>query len=116
MTKYLKLTIIGTENKIGGKNMGVASLVLGIISIIIGFIPLCGSIALLPAIIGLILGIVDLVQKSKNGGSKGISIAGLILSIIAIIVIVFWVFIFSVAASQVDWNDLNNIQANITLY
>ena len=81
--------------------MGVAALVLGIISIIIGFIPLCGSIALLPAIIGLILGIVDVVLKSKKGEPKGVSIAGLILSAIAIAFIVFWVFVFGAAASGI---------------
>lgn len=88
--------------------MGVAALVLGIISIIIGFIPLCGSIALLPAIIGLILGIVDTVQKSKKGEKKGVSIAGLVLSAIAVAVIIFWVFIFSAALSNVDVNELDD--------
>lgn len=88
--------------------MGVAALVLGIISIIIGFIPLCGSIALLPAIIGLILGIVDTIQKSKKGEKKGVSIAGLVLSAIAVAVIIFWVFIFSAALSNVDANELDN--------
>ncbi len=79
--------------------MGVASLVLGIISIIIGFIPFCGAIALLPAIIGLILGIVDVVKKSKSGESKGMSIAGIVLSAIAIVVIIFWVFVVAAGAT-----------------
>lgn len=72
--------------------MGIAALVLGIISIIIGFIPLCGSIALLPAIIGLILGIVDTVQKSKKGEKKGVSIAGLVLSAIAVAVNILGIY------------------------
>ncbi len=78
--------------------MGVASLVLGIISLIIGFVPFCGIIALLPAIIGLILGIIDIVKKTKSGMKKGQSIAGLILSAIAIVVIIFW----AIVASQVE--------------
>lgn len=96
--------------------MGIAALVLGIISIIIGFIPLCGSIAIIPAIVGVILGIVDIVTKSKKGEKKGISIAGLVLSAIAIIVIIFWVFVFGVAASEMDLNDLNNIVNNSSYY
>lgn len=88
--------------------MGVAALILGIISLIVGFIPLCGSIALIPAIIGLILGIVDVVLKSKKGEKKGVSIAGLVLSSIAIVVIIFWVFIFGVAVSNTDLNELDN--------
>ena len=96
--------------------MGIAALILGIISIIIGFIPLCGSIALVPAIIGLILGIVDTVQKSKKDEKKGVSIAGLVLSAIAIVVIIFWVFIFGVAVSKVDTNELNQATENYLVY
>ena len=73
--------------------MAVASLVLGIVSLIIGFIPFCGSIALLPAIIGFILGIVSIVLNKKKGDKIGMGVAGLVLSIIATIVIIFWVFI-----------------------
>lgn len=58
--------------------MGIAALILGIISIIIGFIPLCGAVAFVPAIIGLILGIVDASKKSKTGEKKGVSIAGIV--------------------------------------
>ena len=82
--------------------MGVASLVLGIISLIIGFVPLCGAIALIPAIIGLILGIVDTVQKSKKNEKKGMSIAGIVLSAIATVIIIFWVFVFGVGVATYD--------------
>lgn len=78
--------------------MGVASLVLGIVSIIIGFIPFCGAIAFIPAVIGLILGIVDAVKKSKSQESKGMAIAGIILSAIAIVVIAWWVFVVAAAS------------------
>ncbi len=80
--------------------MGVASLVLGIISIIIGIIPFCGIIALIPAIIGFILGIVDTVVKSKKNLPKGVSIAGLILSILAIIFIIGYFIIVSIGAAS----------------
>lgn len=92
--------------------MGIAALVLGIISFIIGFIPLCGSIALVPAIIGLILGIVDTVLKSKKGEKIAISVTGLVLSAISIVVIIFWVFIFGVAASNIDTNNINEATDN----
>lgn len=78
--------------------MGVASLVLGILSLIIGFVPFCGAIALLPAIIGLILGIVDVVLKSKKSEPKGMGVAGIVLSAISIVVIVFWVFVVAAAS------------------
>lgn len=60
--------------------MGVAALILGIISIIVGFIPLCGAIAYFPAIIGLILGIVDIVLKTKKKEPRGMAIAGTVLT------------------------------------
>lgn len=80
--------------------MGVASLVLGIVSLIIGFVPLCGIIALLPAIIGVILGIIDIVKKNKTGENKSQAIAGLIMSAIAVVVIIFWVGIVGESETQ----------------
>ena len=65
--------------------MGVASLVLGIVSFVFGFIPCVNYIATVPAIIGLILGIVDAVKKSKAQEPKGMAIAGIILSALALV-------------------------------
>ena len=74
--------------------MGVAALVIGIASLLIGFIPLCGFFALVPAIIGIILGIIDVVKKSKSTEEvkpkKGVSIAGIILSSLALILIIIY--------------------------
>ena len=75
--------------------MGVASLVLGIISVLLGFVPLCGVIALLPALIGLGLGITDFVVKSRSGQSKSIGMAGIGLNCLAFIVIILWVAVVS---------------------
>lgn len=91
--------------------MGTASLILGIVSLVISFIPLLGSIAIFPAITGFVLGIVDLVKKSKSGGKKGMSIAGLILSVVAVIIIVFYVFGIAMIASLTA-NDYENTYSN----
>lgn len=73
--------------------MGVASLVLGIISLIAGWIPFVCWFVFILAVIGLILGIVDCVKKSKaNVSGKGMGIAGLILSAIAIPIIIIMSF------------------------
>lgn len=107
--------------------MGIVALVLGIVSIIIAFVPFCGIIAFLPALVGLILGIVDLVIKNKQNQNKGKSIAGVILSSIAIVIMVFWFFVFGMALSSDDiqrefknFNDeiqqeIDNEQNGITL-
>ncbi len=83
--------------------MGVASLVLGIVSFLIGLIPFCGIIAFIPALVGLILGIVEIVKKSKAKEKKGMGIAGTILSAIAMLFIIVYTFLMSVifaAASE----------------
>ena len=82
--------------------MGIATLVLGIVSFILGFIPFCGIIALIPAIIGIVLGIVDLVKRSKEGTPKGVSIAGIILSAFAVIFIIFWVIVIGIIGATTN--------------
>lgn len=76
--------------------MGVASLILGIVSVTVGCIPLLGIVALVPAIVGLILGIIDLTGKNQKKEERGFSIAGTILSSIAIVIIIFLTLIFGV--------------------
>ncbi|MDO4283275.1 MAG: hypothetical protein Q4D02_06510 [Clostridia bacterium] len=66
--------------------MGIASLVLGIISAILGFVPLCNIFALIPALIGFILGVAEAIRNGKNGGPKGVAIAGIILNVIAFVI------------------------------
>lgn len=80
--------------------MGVAALVLGIVSLVIGFIPFCGSWAIIPAIVGLVLGIIDWVKKGKSGEAKGKAIAGTICSAIAIIIIISYFIIAIVVAKE----------------
>lgn len=80
--------------------MGVAALVLGIVSVIIAIIPFCGSIAFIPAIIGLILGIVDTVQKSKKQEKKGLAVAGIVLNAIAIVFIAVYTIIAGAAVNE----------------
>ena len=102
--------------------MGIASMVIGIIALILGFVPLCGIIALVPAIVGLILGIVDTVKKSKVGAKKGMSIAGIVLCAISIIVIIgYYVLFIAAAAGSVEdlntvTNELNSYNYNYSVY
>ncbi len=75
--------------------MGIAALVIGIIAVVFGFIPFCGYFALLPAIIGLILGIIDVKNKSKAQQPKGKGMAGIVLNAVALIVILLWTLVFA---------------------
>ena len=90
--------------------MGVASLVLGILALISSWIPFICFISLVFAIIGLILGIVDTIKKNKiNDKTRGISIAGLIISAIAIpIIIMTSITSFVILSEIVDDTDYDN--------
>ena len=97
--------------------MGIASLVLGIISI--PLIPFCGIITYLPAIVGLILGIVDIVLKKKRGEKRGIAIAGTILSAISTVLITVWIILtigFGIINAVGEGNTINQSKKNADIY
>lgn len=87
--------------------MGIASLILGIIAFVTGWIPFICFISIILAIVGLILGIVDTIHKNKsNDNKRGISMAGLIVSAIAIPVVIFGcIFSFILFAIAIDDNN-----------
>lgn len=70
--------------------MGIAALVLGIISIVISFVPVIGIVAFLPALIGVVLGTIDVIIRVKSKLKKGVSVTGLILSFLSILIMVMW--------------------------
>lgn len=81
--------------------MGVASMVIGIVSAVLGFIPFVGVIAIVPAFLGFILGVVDVSLKVRSKVPKGQGIAGIVLNCVALLVIFLWVFIL--AASNTSY-------------
>ena len=80
--------------------MDIASLVLGIVSILFSFIPYCNYFMIIPAIVGLILGIIDVSQKSKLEMPKGIGITGIILNALALLImIIVGIFFMAILAA-----------------
>ena len=71
--------------------MGIASFVIGLICLILS--PFLSVFLILPAILGLILGIVSVVIKSKKKEPKGLAIAGIVLSTIALVVCILVTFL-----------------------
>ena len=63
-----------------GDGFAISSLILGIVSASIGWIPLCGIVALGPAIVGIVLGSLGL----KSVRYRNLAIAGIILSVIGV--------------------------------
>ncbi|MDO4282747.1 MAG: DUF4190 domain-containing protein [Clostridia bacterium] len=100
--------------------MEIASLILGIVSIILSFIPFVGILCYLPAIVGIILGIVALAtMKSRGKNKKGMPITGIILSgvsmILAIVMLIVWtvVGIGSYEKNMTNNSIYNSIYNNI---
>jgi hypothetical protein len=63
-----------------GDGFAISSLILGIVSASIGWIPICGLVALAPAIVGIVLGSLGL----KSLRHRNLAIAGIILSVIGV--------------------------------
>ncbi len=79
--------------------MDIASLVLGIISIVFGAFPYCGTFFALPALVGLILGIVFLATAKRHNKHKGMAIAGTATNGIALLIMVGW-WVYAAAMSD----------------
>lgn len=63
-----------------GDGMALASLIFGVLSASIGWIPVCGLVALFPAILGIVFGGLGFRSQRR----RGLAIAGMILSVLAI--------------------------------
>ena len=94
--------------------MGSASVVIGLICLILS--PFLSVFLILPALLALILGIVDTVIKSKKKLPKGLSIAGIVLSTIAlaicILIVVFAVYVYNNASDAIS-SSLTNLESEI---
>lgn len=67
---------------------GIVALILGVIAVVFSFIPIINNFAIVLAAIGLVLAIVAIVSTKKNGKKKGrgIAIAGLVLTVVALVI------------------------------
>lgn len=79
----------------GGNNgLAIAGMILGIVGFLVVFIPCVGwLLAIVLGIVGATLSGIGLGTAGKYGGGKGMAIAGLVLSILAIIWVPVWIFI-----------------------
>ena len=82
--------------------MAVASLVIGIIAAICGFIPCINYFAIIPAIVGLVLGFVGRSQAKKNGEPTGMATAGIVLNIVALALIIIWTLVIGAADAAIS--------------
>ena len=69
--------------------MDTASLVIGIVAVLVGFIPCIQVFVFIPAVVGLILGIVSFIRKRQVDEPAGMALAGIILNGIPLLVMTF---------------------------
>ena len=86
--------------------MDTAALVIGIIATMIGFIPCVNTLVILPAIVGLILGIISFRKKRELDQSSGIALAGIILNALPLIVMTTFVLLAMVTGDSYTVNEM----------
>ena len=70
--------------------LGIAALILGVVGLVGSWIPILNNISAFIAFFGVILGVIGIISISKSKGTKGgkgISIAGTLVSVVAIVVV-----------------------------
>jgi len=85
----------------GSNGLAIAGMVLGIVGFVLAFIPCAGwLLAIVMGITGAVLSGIGLASANKLQSGKGMAIAGLVLSILAIIWGPAWFFIYFYAATR----------------
>lgn len=93
--------------------LGTTGFVLGLVGLVFSPIPFVGVVAWPLVILGLIFSAVGFARtRSGAATNKGLSIAGMVVSVVGLIVCIIWVAVIGKAASDV--NDEINRAANVT--
>ncbi|EOD64811.1 MmpS family transport accessory protein [Amycolatopsis vancoresmycina] len=83
--------------------LGTAGFVLGLVGLVIAPIPLAGVAAWPLAVLGLILSAVGIARvRSGKATNKGLAIAGVVLSLLALVVSVLWLVVIGKVINDVN--------------
>ena len=86
-----------------GNPLGLTAMVLGIVAAVLAFIPCIGWLGFIPGVLAIIFGALSL--KKVNAGEadgKGMSIAGLVCGLVAVIINIAMLVILAGAVAAVD--------------
>ncbi|MEJ2856117.1 MULTISPECIES: MmpS family transport accessory protein [unclassified Saccharothrix] len=82
--------------------LGTAGFVLGVVGLVLSPVPFIGVVAWPLVVLGLIFSAVGIARVSKGKATnKGLSIAGVVASVLGLAVCITWVFIFNAAVDEV---------------
>jgi Domain of unknown function (DUF4190) len=85
-----------------GAGLAIASMVLGIIALLLSWIPIINNVAAILAVVGLGLGIPALIKARRGtAGGAGLAIAGLVTSVLAIVIVILTQLLFVKALDEV---------------
>lgn len=88
-----------------GQGMAISALILGIGALLFSLVPFIGFLSIPFALAGVGLGIAGWVRANKGFDGKGLSIAGVVTSVLALVVSVLWVTLFAAVDDQVANSD-----------
>lgn len=84
------------------KALGIVGLVIAIISLIFSFIPCVGYWALVPGLLGAIFGLVTFLNLKKSNQPSGVSLAALIIGLLAVGIAITQYYVFREAHETLD--------------
>lgn len=84
--------------------LAIIGLVLGSIAIVFSFIPCVGTLAFIPGIVGVILGVIAFLKAKDNGHPRGLSITAIAISLVACAISVFQIYAFGNMTSEMKSN------------
>ncbi len=86
-----------------GAGLAIASMVLGIVALLLSWVPIVNNLAAVLAVVGLALGIPALVRARRGThGGKGLAIAGLVTSLVAIAVVILTQAFYASVIDEVE--------------
>ncbi|HEX6360933.1 DUF4190 domain-containing protein [Actinophytocola sp.] len=83
--------------------LGLTGFILGLIGLLLSFIPLIGVVAWPLVILGIIFSAIGIAKASKGRATnKGLSIAGLVVSVIGLVICIVWATVINKAVDEVN--------------
>jgi len=83
--------------------LGTTGFVLGVIGLVFSFIPLIGVVAWPLVILGIIFSAVGISKAAKGRATnKGLAIAGLVVSIVGLVICILWVAVWNEAVDDIN--------------